>query len=277
MSAAEKDDDLSSNNHQDDEPKKPSQQILRHEIKEALDALERSSTKLFFSGIAAGLEIGFSLFLMATIETLARGELPTAVTRLLVANMYSFGFILVILGRSELFTEQTSLAIMPVLNGRASLAALARVWVFVYTGNLLGAALTAGLISQSGTQLGDFSHETLGSIAHKVIDHPAHVMLISGVLAGWLMGLLSWLVAAARDTISQLVIIWLVTTVIGLGHLHHAVLGSVEVLAGVFSSSEITLADFGRFLLWTTLGNAIGGPVFVAILKYTHAAPQQNA
>jgi formate/nitrite transporter FocA (FNT family) len=95
-------------------------------------------------------------------------------------------------------------------------------------------------------------------------------MLMSGVLAGWLMGLLSWLVAAARDTISQLVIIWLVTTTIGLGHLHHAVVGSVEVLAGVFVSQELTAGDFGHFLLWTTLGNALGGPIFVALLKYTH-------
>jgi formate/nitrite transporter FocA (FNT family) len=268
---AGKPDDLAPAAGDDPEPKKPSAQILKHELKEALDALERSSAQLFFSGVAAGMEIGFSLFLMAIVETTAEGELPHAVVKLLVANMYSFGFILVILGRSELFTEQTSLAVMPVLNGQASLADLARVWGCVYSGNVLGAAIMAAVLAWFGPALGEFSRETLVHIASRAATPPGYVMLMSGVLAGWLMGLLSWLVAASRDTISQVAIIWLVATAIGLGHLHHAVLGSVEVLAGVFASRELTAGDFGRFLLWTTLGNALGGPIFVALLKYTHA------
>jgi formate/nitrite transporter FocA (FNT family) len=93
------------------EPRKPSGQILELEVHEALDALDRPADRLFFSGIAAGLEIGFSLFLMAIMKHLAEGHLPAPITELLVANMYSFGFILVVLGRSELFTEQTSLAV----------------------------------------------------------------------------------------------------------------------------------------------------------------------
>jgi formate/nitrite transporter FocA (FNT family) len=90
------------------------------------------------------------------------------------------------------------------------------------------------------------------------------------VLAGWLMGLLSWLVAASRDTIGQIFIVLLVTTAIGLCHLHHAVVGTAEVLAGVFSGAGATLADFGKFLLWATLGNMLGGFFFVALIKFGH-------
>ena len=89
------------------------------------------------------------------------------------------------------------------------------------------------------------------------------------------MGLLSWLVAAGRDTISQIVIVWMVPTTIGIGHLHHIV-GSVEVLAGLFTSGETTFADFGHFLFSTTLGNAIGGPVFLALLKHTLARAEER-
>ena len=77
------------------------------------------------------------------------------------------------------------------------------------------------------------------------------------------MGLLSWLVAAGRDTISQVVVVWLITTCIGFTGLHHAVLGSVEVLAGVFSNMGIGWDEFGRFLLWTTLGNITGWERFL--------------
>lgn len=254
-----------------DEPKKASQQIMRHELKEALAALERPSGRLFFSGLSAGLEIGFSLFLMAAMQTLVQNDLPHSVSTLLIANMYSFGFILVILGRSELFTEQTSLAVLPVLSGRATVRGLLRLWAIVYVANIIGAAAFAGLIAYIGPSLGVIDRQVFTGIAQNVVEHPPQTILLSGVLAGWLMGLLSWLVAAGRDTISQIVIVWLVTTAIGIGHLHHSIVGTVEVLAGVFSSSATTWGDFGHFLLWATLGNAIGGPVFLALLKHTHA------
>jgi len=255
------------------EPKVASQQILRHEIVEGKDALERPAGRLFFSGLSAGLEIGFSLFLMAVMRTLTEGQLPNAVVELLSANMYSFGFVLVILGRSEFFTEQTSLAVLPVLNREGSIASLLRLWGIVYVANLIGASLFAALAVLTGPRLGVISPDAFGTIAASVVNHPSSAMLLSAVLAGWLMGLLSWVVAAGRDTISQIVIVWMVTAAIGLGHLHHAVLGSVEVLAGVFASRGASLGDFGHFLLWTTLGNIIGGSFFVALLKYTHARP----
>ena len=89
-----------------------------------------------------------------------------------------------------------------------------------------------------------------------------------------MMGLLSWLVAAGRDTISQIVVVWLITTAIGLANLHHVILGTAEVLAGAFSGQGVGMADVGRFVLWATLGNALGGAVFVAPVKYGHARPE---
>ena len=77
--------------------------------------------------------------------------------------------------------------------------------------------------------------------------------------------------AASRDTISQIFVVWLVTFAIGFAHLHHAVVGSTEVLAGVFSGQGATMADFWRFLVPTTVGNLVGGFIFVALIKYGHA------
>ncbi|MCA9133670.1 MAG: formate/nitrite transporter family protein [Planctomycetales bacterium] len=258
------------------EPKKASAQIMRHELREALASFDRSSSRLFFSGLSAGLEIGFSLFLMAALQTLLRDELPAALVTLLVANMYSFGFILVILGRSELFTEQTSLAVLPVLSGQASCRGLLRLWGIVYVANILGAALSAGIIAFTGPALGVIAPDVFTELGQHVVQHPPLVIVCSGVLAGWLMGLLSWLVAAGRDTISQIVIVWMVTATIGVGQLHHSIVGSVEVLAAVFTSTATSPSDFLHFLLWTTLGNALGGPLFLALLKFTHARPSES-
>lgn len=273
-SSPEREGDLGSgtkNSREEQEPKKPSAQILRHELKEAQDALDRPANRLLFSSMSAGLELGFSLLLMSRMRTMFDGQLPVVVEEVLVANMYAFGFLLVVIGRSELFTEQTSLAVLPVLNRQASVGALLRLWGLVYLGNLIGAVVIAGLLVVIGPAMKIIDPAVFETIARHVVDHPAWVIVCSGLLAGWLMGLLSWLVAAGRDTISQIVIVWAITTAIGLGHLHHVVAGSVEVLSGLFSSPEITLLNFGHFLLWTTLGNALGGPFFVGLLKFAIA------
>lgn len=268
---------MSELNHQDSEekvpkeekPKKSPEQILQEEILEGLKAMRGSSRRLLNSSVAAGLEIGFSLLLMAVMLTKTEGRLAEPIVEMLVAAMYAIGFIFVVLGRSELFTEQTSLAVLPVLNRKASVVTLARLWSIVYVGNLIGAAGFAYLVSVTGPALGVLTTESLGTLARKMVQHPDWVILLSAILAGWMMGLLSWLVAASRDTISQIFVVAIITAAIGFAGLHHVVVGSVEVLAGVFVG-KATLAEFGHFLLWATLGNAIGGTVFVASLKSGH-------
>jgi len=252
--------------------KKPYRQILLQEISEGKHELERPPLGLFLSAISAGLDIGFSLFLMATMQTLVGTSFPQPLTRILVANMYAVGFIFVVIGRSELFTEHTTLAILPLISGRAKLRAVAQLWAVVYCGNMLGAAAFAALTVLIGPSIRVIDPAVLthlGSTACRLGGGP---MLLGAILAGWLMGLMSWLITAARDTISQIVLVWLIAASIGLAQLNHAVAGAVEVFAGVFVHDGLKVADLGHFLLWTTLGNAIGGVVFVALLKYSHAS-----
>ncbi|MDB5307164.1 MAG: formate/nitrite transporter [Gemmataceae bacterium] len=103
--------------------KKAPGQILREEIREGRATIRRGAGGLFLSGLSAGLDIGFSPFLVAVTMTLGLDTLPRPVAALVLAGMDSVGFIV---GRSELFTEQTTLVVMPVLNRTASVTALAR-------------------------------------------------------------------------------------------------------------------------------------------------------
>lgn len=248
--------------------KKSAETILQQQIAEETEHLEAHPRGLLLSGLSAGLDIGFGPFLMAVVATFSAGAFSDAVTRILMANAYSLGFVLVVMGGSALFTEHTTLATLPVLDGRASVRDLARLWATVYAGNMVGAAIFSAIASFIGPQLGVTAPEELVSIARHLVEFPWSTILMSAILAGWMMGLVSWLVTSGRDTISQIVFVWLVTAGIGLAQLHHSVAGAVEVLMGVFSGPEVGLADFGRFLLWSSVGNAIGGVVFVALIKY---------
>lgn len=245
--------------------------ILEEEIWQGLNELERPAGGLFLSGLSAGLDIGFSVFLMAAVLTALGGDPADPLTHFALANMYAVGFIFVILGRSELFTEHTTLAVFPVLGGRAGVGKLARLWGLVYASNVVGGAVFAAIMVAVGPSLGAMSEASFTAIAEELVRHGSFVIFTSAVLAGWLMGLLSWLLAAAQETISRIFFVWLIATGIGYLGLHHCIVGTVEVLGGVFASETLGMAEFGRFLLWTTVGNAAGGAFFVGLVKYSHA------
>lgn len=257
--------------------KKTYQEILQEEIDAGLEELRRPVRGLLLSSLSAGLDVGFGILAMAVIATLATGDLPEAVVRLLEANAYTIGFVFVILGRSELFTEHTSLAALPVLDGRAGFAALLRLWGLVYFGNVVGAIAFAVAIGLLLPALGVASAESFGTIAGRLVDHPPGMIFGSAILAGWLMGLLSWLVTAARDTTGKMLMIWLVTGVIALAGLHHAIAGTVEVVAGLVATTEIGLVESIVCLAVAAVGNAVGGFVFVALIKYGHASSTTGA
>lgn len=250
--------------------------ILEQEIAAGKHELERSAPGLALSGLSAGLDLSFSVLLMGVMFTLVRDVFSEPIVEMLVANMYAIGFIFVIFGRSELFTEHTTLAFLPVIDGQATIAQLGRLWGIVYVSNMVGVCAFAAFVAWLAPELGVVDPAAFVELAHRVTDHRWWVILLSAVLAGWMMGLLTWLVTAGRDTISQIFFVWLVTVAIGFLHLHHSILGTGEVLAGVLQpGSTVGWGPLVSFIALATVGNAFGGIVFVGILKYAHASSQR--
>ena len=251
---------------------KPKQidEILDEQIETGMREHERSNLDLFLSSISAGLEIGFTIFLMATLYSLFSGIVHPSVLHLLLAFAYPLGFIFVIIGKSQLFTEHTTLAVIPVLNRNASLKSLLILWGVVFAGNILGGFLFGYILILVTSRLGIIDLMAYEQLAMGLIDHTWAVIGGSGILAGWLMGLLSWLITSARETISRIVIVTLITTVIGIGGLHHSIVGSIEVFTAWLTSEEVTIMDYLHVQTWATLGNIIGGVVFVAFMKFSH-------
>ncbi len=250
-----------------DDEQKSYETILDQQVETALHELERPTRGLFMSGVSAGLDVGFSAFAVATVATLIGDQLSEPIAALLKANAYAVGFIFVIFGRSELFTEHTTLAVLPVLDARATLRQLTRLWGLVFAGNILGTSVFGVILATVGPSLKIVDPSALAEIAHQLNWHAPLVIVGSAMLAGWMMGLLCWLVTAGRETTSEIFFVWLVTSLIGLGHLHHCIVGNAELVAAWVASPDVPLWACVRTLVLATVGNIGGGVLFVALVK----------
>lgn len=252
-----------------DRPKEV-QQILDEQVNASLKEFNKSHQGLLISAFSGGLEVGFSLLLMGTIYSLFAADMTNEALKMSLALCYPIGFIFVIIGRSELFTEHTALAMLPALKGSVKIKELFIFWALVYIGNLLGGYVFGFLIVNIGPDVGFLSLDSLHHFAEELTHHDWDTIFLSALMAGWMMGLLGWLVTSSQETISRIFLVILITAIIGLAGLHHCIVGSIEVFSGLISSEDITMMDYLKFQFWATLGNIIGGAVFVAILKYSH-------
>ncbi len=251
-----------------DQPKE-SEEILKEQYASSIMEYRRSQSGLFLSAFTAGLEIGFSIILMGLLYTTFVETVDENALHLIVSLGYPLGFIFVIIGRSQLFTEQTSLAVIPFLKGVVTFKELMKLWAVVLIGNLIGGTLFAIFIAWIGPERDIVSPEAFVEFAHVLTSPTWYIILGSAILAGWMMGLLGWLITTAQETISRVFMIVLVTFVIGYGKLHHCIVGSIELVGGLIHSSDPDLGLYGTTILFSILGNVIGGAFFVAGLKYS--------
>ncbi|WP_413520314.1 formate/nitrite transporter family protein [Psychrobacter glacincola] len=241
--------------------------ILVEQVMDAKETFERSLGSLFTSAFTAGLEIGISFFMILSAFALLSSVLPSQYAIVLASLLYPLGFIIVVIGQSLLFTEQTSLLSLPVLNGIEPLSKLLRLWGIVITGNIVGGCLFAALMVGLGLNMQLFSVSDIDTYAEHVLGFAWWVIFGSAILAGWMMGVAAWLVTSARDTLSRIVLVTLITGSIGFLGLHHSIVGNIEVFSAVLYGNNVSLWRYLLFLIVILVGNTIGGVVFVAVLK----------
>jgi len=242
---------------------------MGEQISHGEETFDKTPLSLWLSSLAAGLEIGFSFLLICAIHTFFIGKVSDETIFKLMAFGYPIGFIMIIGGKSILFTEKTSLLVLPVLNKKRGIDKLLITWVIVIFGNLVGGWLMAPIIVWIGPHLHIIEVETFEAIALHVTEASGLAIFVSAILAGWMMGLLSWLLTSAKESISRIVLVYLITSVLAFLGLHHSIVGNIEMFAGLLTSSEITWDVYALLQGNTLLGNAIGGAVFVALLKYS--------
>jgi formate/nitrite transporter FocA (FNT family) len=239
---------------------------------EGEEELGRNSAALVWSGLAAGLSMGFS-FLMEALISL---YVPDTEWKPLVTKFgYCIGFIIVVLGRQQLFTENTLTPVLPLLNrkDRRTLLQVFRLWTVVLTSNIAGTALFALLMHAMGHFQVELGME-LTSIGMKVYASTFSATLLTGVFAGWLIALMVWLLPFAET--GRVTIIVLVTYVVGLGGFAHIIAGSVNAFYILIEGGASLTVFLTHFFLPTLLGNITGGVAFVAAINHAQVRPENG-
>ena len=238
--------------------------IYKSILQEGELELDRPSSSLFWSALAAGLSMGFSM----VGEGLLNTYLPDAHWRPLVANFgYSLGFLIVILGRQQLFTENTLTPILPLLQ-RSDLRTLGhvlRLWGIVLVANLIGALLFALAVAYS-TAFDPEVKQAFAELGRQALEHDFGTTLLRGIFAGWLIALMVWLLPLAET--ARVWIIIILTYFVGLAHLSHVIAGSVETFTVAAMGQASWGSVLGGFVVPALLGNIIGGVMLVAALNH---------
>lgn len=254
-----------------DERRRHPDDTLEHAISAGEEQCNRNPGSLLLSAIAAGLILGFTAMAVGIMMTYTGAAGPgtdTLMHRIGPALVYPLGFVIVIMSGTELFTEHTATAVYPVLDRRAKVRKMLRLWGIVLGGNLIGAVAAAGLLVVCEPVIG--ATPGYNELGGKLIAYGPLALLASSVLAGWMMGMSAWLVLATPADVSQIISVYIVTFLIGLGGLHHSIAGAVEAFVALMIIPGFSAEDVVYFLAVAVPGNLIGGSVFVAALNYAH-------
>lgn len=249
-----------------DEERLPSQAMATHEVirQEGEKDLERDAMALLWSAIAAGLSMGASLVAKGIFHV-HLSELPGG---FLLENLgYTFGFVIVILARQQLFTENTVTAVLPIMHKPtlSNIGLLLRLWGVVLAGNLIGTAIAAWAFDVMPV-FDEPTREAFLKISLKVMQNPPLEMFANAIISGWLVATMVWMFPAAGS--AKIIVIILMTWLIALADTTHIVVGSVEIFYLVFNGTLPWQEFIWPFALPTLAGNICGGTFIFALLSH---------
>ncbi|MEO8869803.1 MAG: formate/nitrite transporter family protein [Granulicella sp.] len=239
------------------------QDIYQQVANNARQELGRSTVSLIISGLAGGVFMGLS----ALGTAIALSMLGTSQSAEFIAKMfYPIGFIVVILGRSQLFTENTLYPVALVLAEKKHFWQTMRLWAAVLPSNVVGALAFASLACLTNAVHPEVVH-ALAQLGTEAIQRPPATIFWSGVMGGWIIATVAWLVSGSHSITGSVMIIWVLAYVVGLGNFAHCIAASGEVFATILVGHAPWIA-FPKWFLPAVAGNICGGVGMVTLLEY---------
>jgi formate/nitrite transporter FocA (FNT family) len=238
-------------------------EIFHRLMATADEEFNRSARLLFLSGLAAGLSIGLTFLARASLS----GLRPDDGTGLFGNLLYPLGFIFIVLGRYQLFTENTLTPVTLVLTRLASLPRLLYIWGVVYTANVVGAVVVAFLFAETEIFTDATAAAAYGFGEH-ALEESWGDLFFKSIIAGWMVAGMVWLTHAVRDMTTRFLLVYMIMFAIPSLGLFHCITGACEIFYYVFEGGTSVGEALLQFELPVVLGNTVGGVLFVALPNY---------
>jgi formate/nitrite transporter FocA (FNT family) len=247
------------------------EQIYARARDEGRRRLARPVLELAATALVGGFDVAFGVVAFGLAAGAVAGSVRPEVAHLVGALAFGIGFVFVVVGKSELFTENF---LVPVAGlerrSRASWLELGELWAGTLLLNLVGGAALALIVTGKGV-LPQGSQGELVRLAERLTSHSAFAEFVSAVVAGALMTLMTWFVeGAAESTGIRIAMSWIVGTLIALGTFNHAIVSTIELVFGMRYGAAVSIGD-----LFTNLGVAVGGNLVGGMLLVTFARTVQ--
>ncbi|PZG01767.1 formate/nitrite transporter family protein [Micromonospora deserti] len=233
-------------------------------------ALEQAST-----GFIAGVTIVFGIVALGMTRELVAADYSAGVGELVGALAFGIGLVFVVVGRTELFTENFFDPVAAAVARRRLTAAgqLARLWALVLVLNLVGGAVMAAVFTVRET-LPSGAHHTLALVAEEIAAKDGLATVTRGIAAGTLLTLLSYLLHAVDTAGSRAALAYVAGFFLALGPFDHVVVSGLHLLFGVWLGADVGYADLGLNVLLAGAGNLVGG---LLLMTLTHAVQVKGA
>lgn len=240
--------------------------LITHEVlrRDGKKELERPVAALAWSGLAAGLSMGLSMAAGGVIHA----HLPDRPWRPLVTAIgYSLGFLIVIIGSQQLYTENTLKPVVPYMakRSREMLGRVLTLWGVVLVTNLIGAFLFALAAAHTDVFSPEVKH-AFDEMGRRAFEGGALTIFARGIAAGWIIALMVWMLPAAGG--AGFLVIAIMAWMVGAAHLSHVIVGALEVLYLAATGGTSYVSALMQFILPALLGNTIGGVALVAVLNH---------
>lgn len=257
---------------------RPSAQDIYEQVaNNARQELGRSGVSLAISGLAGGIFMGLSALgnAVALAVLTPAGAEPSQTVQFIAKMFYPLGFIAVILGRSQLFTENTLYPVALVLAEKNHFWKTMKLWAVVLPFNVVGSLAFAALAARTSALPGSAVH-ALVKLGLEAMHHPAATVFWSGVMGGWIIATVAWLVSGSHSITGSALIIWMLTFVVGIANFAHCIASSGELFSAILTGA----APWGEFPQWfvpAVLGNICGGVGMVTLLEYGQVVVGKDA
>ena len=251
-------------------PQRQPEQIYARAREEGRRRLARPVLELAATALVGGFDVAFGVIAFALAGGAVATSVRSEIAHLVGALAFGIGFVFVVVGKSELFTENFLVPVAGLERRRASWLKLAELWIGTLLLNLVGGTAVALLVTSKGV-LPRAGQDELVRLAERLTSHSALAELLSGVVAGALMTLMTWFVEGAAETSGvRIVMSWIVGSLIALGTFNHAIVSTIELVFGMRYGAAVSVGE-----LFTNLGLAVAGNLIGGLLLVTFARSAQ--